>query len=85
MIKIVDIFAGPGGLSEGFASVTDSHAKPAFTVVLSVEMERFAFEILKLRTFFRQFPTGAPASYYRHLRGESTRRLGLVDGVNAFT
>ena len=73
MIKIVDIFAGPGGLSEGFASVTDSHGKPAFNIVLSVEMERFAFETLKLRTFFRHFPEGAPLNYYRHLRGEMTR------------
>lgn len=73
MIKVVDIFAGPGGLGEGFSSSLDNHGKPIFDVVLSVEMERFAFETLKLRTFFRQFPGGAPIQYYRHLRGEISR------------
>lgn len=73
MIKVVDIFAGPGGLGEGFSSVTDTRGRPAFDVVLSVEMDRFAFETLQLRTFFRQFPGGAPVDYYRHLRGEITR------------
>lgn len=70
MIKVVDIFAGPGGLSEGFAAVTDVGGKPAFDVVLSVEKEEQAYETLRLRTFFRQFPKQAPAKYYQHLRGE---------------
>lgn len=73
MIKVVDIFAGPGGLSEGFSAVTDKRGRPAFDVVLSVEMEPNAFETLRLRTFFRQFPDGAAADYYRHLRREITR------------
>lgn len=73
MIKLVDIFAGPGGLGEGFSAATDNRGRPAFDVVLSVEMERFAFETLHLRTFFRLFSDGAPKDYYRHLRGEITR------------
>lgn len=72
MIPVVDIFAGPGGLSEGFSSVLDRRGHSAFDVVLSVEMERYAFETLYLRTFFRQFPLRAPADYYRCLRGEIT-------------
>lgn len=73
MIKVVDIFAGPGGLGEGFSSTIDNLGNSVFDVVLSVEMERFAFETLKLRTFYRQFLGGAPKDYYRHLRGEITR------------
>ena len=73
MIKVVDIFAGPGGLGEGFSSITDSRGNTTFDVVLSVEMERFAFETLKLRTLFRQFSGVVPKDYYRHLRGEITR------------
>lgn len=73
MIKVVDIFAGPGGLGEGFSSATSSRGSHAFDVVLSIEMERFAWETLRLRTFFRQFSKGAPDNYYRHLRGEITR------------
>lgn len=84
MIKIVDIFAGPGGLGEGFSSATDNRGRPAFDVVLSVEMERFAFETLRLRTFFRQFTGGAPKEYYRHLRGEITRdELYVAHAVEA--
>ncbi len=67
MIKVVDIFAGPGGLGEGFSAFSAS-GRPAFDVVLSVEMEHFAFETLKLRTFFRQFLGAVPPHYYRFLR-----------------
>jgi len=70
MIRIIDIFAGPGGLSEGFSAVTDTRGNRAFDVVLSIEMENNAFETLKLRSFYRQFLDGAPEEYYRYLRGE---------------
>jgi len=73
MIKVVDIFAGPGGLSEGFSTVTGKYGQPAFDVVLSVEMEPFAFETLKLRTFLRQFPKNLPLKYYKYLRGDITQ------------
>ncbi len=70
MIRVVDIFAGPGGLSEGLASVIDDRGQPAFDLRLSIEKEAHAFETLRLRTFFRQFAAGAPDDYYRCLRGE---------------
>lgn len=65
--KVVDLFAGPGGLAEGFASVrVDDMA--VFEMALSVEMEPTAFRTLRLRSFFRQFET-APAEYYDYLAG----------------
>ena len=70
MIKVVDIFAGPGGLSEGFSSVRDGRNRPLFEVTLSIEKDAQAHATLQLRKFFRQFPGGAPADYYRALRGE---------------
>ena len=70
MIKVVDIFAGPGGLSEGFSSVVDQHGKSVFDVVLSIEQDAHAMKTLKLRTFFRQFHDSIPADYYRCLQGE---------------
>ncbi len=70
MIRIIDIFAGTGGLSEGFSAVTDTRGNRAFDVVLSIEMEKNAFETLNLRSFYRQFSDGAPEEYYRYLRGE---------------
>ncbi len=73
LIPIVDLFAGPGGLGEGFASyVTDTPAT-AFDVRLSIEMDPDAHTTLELRSFFRQFPQGkAPDAYYDRLRGAIT-------------
>lgn len=73
MIPVIDIFAGPGGLGEGFASVRDINGNSIYDHRLSIEMDPFAFETLKLRTFFRSFPSGAPAEYYRYLRQEIGR------------
>ncbi len=70
MIRVVDVFAGPGGLSEGFSAVTDGQGNKAFDVVLSIENDIYAIQTLRLRAFYRQFPEGAPQMYYRYLRGE---------------
>jgi DNA (cytosine-5)-methyltransferase 1 len=70
VIPLVDIFAGPGGLSEGFAATTDRSGKPVFDIVLSIEKDDAAYETLRLRTFFRLFRKNVPADYYRLLRGE---------------
>lgn len=71
MIPVLDIFAGPGGLSEGFSSVRTKHGQPAFDVVLSIEKNEHAFQTLRLRAFFRQFsPATLPDDYYSYLRGE---------------
>lgn len=51
---IVDLFAGPGGLGEGFASlVTDGHAP--FRIGISVEKETSAHRTLTLRAFLREY------------------------------
>lgn len=70
MIPLVDIFAGPGGLSEGFSAVVDRNSNPVFDVALSIEKEIYAHATLHLRTFFRQFHGYAPDEYYRFLRQE---------------
>jgi DNA (cytosine-5)-methyltransferase 1 len=50
---IVDLFAGPGGLGEGFASlVYDGHAP--FRIGISVEKEASAHRTLTLRAFLRE-------------------------------
>jgi DNA (cytosine-5)-methyltransferase 1 len=66
---VVDLFAGPGGLAEGFSSIGDKDSRP-FEIALSVEKEASAFETLRLRSFFRQFRGSAPSDYYRFLNGE---------------
>ncbi len=67
---IVDLFAGPGGLAEGFSSVCNKDGSRPFKIVLSVEKEASAFETLRFRSFFRQFNGSAPDDYYRFLNGE---------------
>ena len=59
-IPVVDIFAGAGGLGEGFASfVPHRKADPAFQVMVSAEMDGHAVRTLRTRAFFRQFPQDA--------------------------
>src|ERR1700730_11504442 len=67
---IVDLFAGPGGLAEGFSSIRNTDGSRPFQIALSVEKEASAFETLRFRSFFRQFDGNPPADYYRFLNGD---------------
>lgn len=70
-IPIIDVFAGPGGLGEGFASLRDSQGRSAFRIKLSIEMDEFAHRTLLLRSFYRQFePENVPDEYYSYVRGD---------------
>jgi DNA (cytosine-5)-methyltransferase 1 len=53
-LPVIDLFAGPGGLGEGFAAfrIGDSHR---FDVRLSIEKDAVACATLNLRKLFRQF------------------------------
>lgn len=66
--KVIDLFAGPGGLGEGFASMRSSGGKP-FDIAISIEKEASAHRTLTLRSFFRQFDE-VPDEYYQFLKGE---------------
>lgn len=52
-IPVIDLFAGPGGLGEGFSSLRDKQGKPVFKIIMSIEMERTAHATLRLRAFTR--------------------------------
>jgi len=68
-IPVIDIFAGPGGLGEGFTSLTNEKGERIFDIALSIEKDPFARQTLKLRSFLRQFPHGQfPKEYYSILR-----------------
>jgi len=70
-IPFIDVFAGPGGLGEGFSAYTDSRGRRQFESVLSIEKDEHAHRTLMLRSFCRQFPPGdLPEDYYEFLRGE---------------
>ena len=53
--QIIDVFAGPGGLGEGFAAYQDQKKEFPFDIKVSVEMEQFAHKTLRLRAFTRHF------------------------------
>ena len=73
-IPVIDLFAGPGGLGEGFSAFAPFGSSGQFAIALSIEMEQWAHQTLELRSLIRQFPAGkAPGKYYAHLRGEITR------------
>src|ERR1043166_1195524 len=73
-LPVIDLFAGPGGLGEGFSALRGSHDEACFRIRLSIEKDEYAHSTLELRSFFRQFPShGVPPEYYRHLRQEITR------------
>lgn len=63
---VVDLFAGPGGLAEGFASLGADGTRP-FHIALSVEKDPVAHGTLRFRAFLRQFEGGYPERYYEFL------------------
>ena len=70
MIPVIDVFAGPGGLGEGFVSLGRKEGRQRFKGHLSIEKDSDAHRTLKLRAFFRQFSSlRAPQRYYDVLRG----------------
>lgn len=70
-IQVVDLFAGPGGLGEGFSS---SGEGKHFEIIVSAEMDPVARRTLRLRAFYRllkrEYPKGL-SDYYRYCNGEA--------------
>jgi DNA (cytosine-5)-methyltransferase 1 len=69
-IPIIDLFAGPGGLGEGFSR----ESSVRFQIVVSIEKDSMAYETLRLRAAHR-FLSKAP--------GASSRTWALWDEVVA--
>lgn len=79
-IQVVDLFAGPGGLGEGFSSASD-----AFRILVSAEKDPHAHQTLRLRAYYRLLAREMPHklfTYLEYLNGkrqdpwdESTRTL----------
>jgi DNA (cytosine-5)-methyltransferase 1 len=72
-IPVIDLFAGPGGLGEGFSALTHARER-VFKIKLSIEKEEHAHRTLKLRAFLREFPPEKlPDEYYDYLAKRITR------------
>lgn len=73
-IPVIDLFAGPGGLGEGFTSLVDGNGQRQFSIKVAIEKDPVAHRTLSLRALFRQFKIGAvPDCYYDYVRGKITR------------
>jgi len=75
---IIDLFAGPGGLGEGFSRAGRSDGA-RMKIHLSVEMDDHAVQTLRLRAFLRSFDT-FPQEYYDALNG----RTNFPDWANLY-
>lgn len=74
-VPVIDIFAGPGGLSEGFSRMHAFTGGPVrFKVKLSIEKDGDAARTLLLRAYFRQFDEGnVPDVYYDYVRATAPK------------
>lgn len=71
MIPVIDLFAGPGGLGEGFSSLRDAENKPVFQTIMSIERDKQAHQTLRLRSYLRKIaePDGTlPRVYLRYMK-----------------
>jgi DNA (cytosine-5)-methyltransferase 1 len=82
-IPIIDLFAGPGGLGEGFMSLKNDEGKSIFDIKLSIEKDINAHKTLCFRSFFRQFVKNnkrVPKDYYEALmESDLKKRETLIE------
>lgn len=78
-IPIIDLFAGPGGLGEGFAALRDERGRPVFRLGISIEKESSAHRTLLLRAVYRLLDdTPHERHYYDYVRGSLSREQFLA-------
>jgi len=79
-IPVVDLFAGPGGLGEGFSRYGDYFGDDiSFRTRLSIEKDNVAARTLRLRAFVRAFSGQTiPDCYYNYARRQG--EMGPRDG-----
>lgn len=73
-VPVVDVFAGPGGLAEGFSADSTDDGHHTFSIRLSVEKDLHAHRTLELRAFVRQFARSEiPDDYYSYVSRKISR------------
>lgn len=70
-VQVVDLFAGPGGLGEGFSSIRRPDRSRQFKTLVSVEKEASAHRTLTLRAFYRLLLDSGKGmdAYFEYLQG----------------
>ena len=85
--QIIDVFAGPGGLGEGFSAFQDDDGNHPFQIKISVEMEQYAHKTLRLRAFTRFFlqdHLALPQIYLDYISGKN-KLLGKLIEFRVFS
>jgi DNA (cytosine-5)-methyltransferase 1 len=75
-IPVVDLFAGPGGLGEGFSRVEDVKDRKVFKTIISIEKDPHAINTLRLRSFYRSWVRSGrklPGAFLKVLSAESKK------------
>lgn len=74
VFPIIDLFAGPGGLNEGFSSVRDENGDFVYKTMASFEMDSFACQTLRLRATYRELvrTRGDLEPYFDYIQGRKT-------------
>ena len=79
---VVDLFAGPGGLGEGFAELNTDDFAPVFRSIASIEEDQYAHQTLVLRHFFRSFRfEDVPDSYYDYLASRISKEALIAENL----
>ena len=84
-ITIIDLFAGPGGLGEGFSNCENSR----FKIGMSVEKEENAHKTLTLRAFYRKLENKSLKSLYKEYvtsktQGSKDRAMEKIQETKAW-
>ncbi|WP_255482307.1 DNA cytosine methyltransferase [Pseudarthrobacter sp. NBSH8] len=72
VFPVIDLFAGPGGLNEGFSSVRDESGDFVFKALASFEMDSLACQTLRLRATYRELVRsgGDLQPYFDYIQGK---------------
>lgn len=67
-VNVIDLFAGPGGLGEGFSNCKKNSP---FEIQMSVEFEKNAHKTLTLRAFYRKLKGREKKDYFTYVESPS--------------
>ncbi len=73
-IDVIDLFAGPGGLGEGFSNCKKNSP---FEIRMSVEFEKHAHKTLTLRAFYRKLNSKEKVEYFDYIESVTEREKTL--------
>jgi DNA (cytosine-5)-methyltransferase 1 len=73
-VDVIDLFAGPGGLGEGFSNCK---ANSPFEIRMSVENEKHAHKTLTLRSFYRKLKGTEKKAYFNYVASSTEEEKNL--------